>query len=103
MNAFRCVGSERPCIDFESSLSEVIVLPRLVVDDNIGHFGDAALVGGSYLLREFLKFASCNRKVEREVVYHLSLHEVDIAKFIKTLPNDRPTLVRVSIVADYLA
>jgi len=57
-------GSKRLEVDFESSLSEVIVLPRFVGDDEIGGSRYAALVGLFYVLGELLQLSSRDGEVE---------------------------------------
>jgi len=52
------------------------------------------------MLSELFEFTSTNSEIERQVMDHLALHEIDVAELVKTLSNNGPTLVGVCVIAN---
>jgi hypothetical protein len=79
-------------IDLEGTLSEVIVFAGPVGNDRVRGSRYAAFVRLSNGLCELLQFACGYGEVERQVMDHLALHQVDVAELVETLAYDGPTL-----------
>lgn len=86
--------------DLEGAFSEVIVFPRFVGDNEVRRSGYTALVSRAHMLSELFKFIGSNGEIERQIMDHLALHEIDVAQLVKTLPNDSPTLVGICVIAN---